>query len=226
MPTLGTPGTSTDFERPLFRCFGKEHHANVFANGSIRLSTLIQCREYEDAERGDRGEGTLTYFSGNCLGDGSDADIQLVAARMGIEIGPDPANLDISQNVTRWSMPDGYVLCTTEVLNEEILAAFGPYCVEIASPWHFFRGLHAAIERQMGISGCQGDRVVYKERILHGTEPWAGPPTVCFQKPLRYRSQREVRGIWFPLNDVVRLDPIVIPCPEVRHLLKPLWLAP
>ena len=63
------PDTSIDFTRPLFRCFDREEYANAFATGEIRLSTLTRCREYENAERGDSGEGTLTYFSGNISGE-------------------------------------------------------------------------------------------------------------------------------------------------------------
>jgi hypothetical protein len=213
--------TAIDFTKPLFRCLDREEYADAFARGEIRISTLSKCREYEESQRGDPGEGMLTYVSGNVVGESADADIQTVASRLNAEIGPEVrGRVDLSGNVHVGRFSDGYLLCLTEVVNDKIMADFGSYCVEISSPWHFFRGLTAAIERTIPLAGGQADRVVYKERILRGVEPWGGPRSVCFQKPVCYRSQREVRGVWFPSAESERLEPLIILCPEVEPYLR------
>src|SRR5688572_23912877 len=69
-----------DFNPPrLFRFFKEEAHADSFSSGSIWISTLSQCRMYENPSRGDPEEGMLDYYSGTVIGNGADSDVQLVA---------------------------------------------------------------------------------------------------------------------------------------------------
>src|SRR4051812_31281980 len=84
----------------VYRFFQEEQHADALVDGLVWLSTLEECRRYEDPARGDRDEGTLTYNTGTITADGDDPTLQLVSQRCGIHIGPGCTNITISNNTS------------------------------------------------------------------------------------------------------------------------------
>lgn len=120
----------------VYRYFREAEHAAALARGEVWISTLNICRNYEDAEQGDKGEGTLEYRTGHIKGDYGDESFEVMARRGGVELKPGATNCTL--NVTRkMRVDDAFVLCMTEERTPQLAKTFGEYCVEIIEPEKF-----------------------------------------------------------------------------------------
>jgi hypothetical protein len=187
----------------IYRFFHEERYADALVDGFVWLSTLEECRRYEDSARGDREEGTLTYNTGTITADGDDPTLQLISQRCGIHIGPGCTNITLWFFSKFRKIPDAWLLCTTEAYAPENMAAFGKYCVEITSVATFFDRLTSAIRREVQIREGAHGAVRYTSRTYRFDEP--EPGALGFVKPPDvFAKQREYRMVWLPLGS----DPV------------------
>lgn len=198
----------------VYRFFNKESEADALAAGNVWISTLQACRRYENAERGDRAEGTTVYATGRIAGDTSDPELALVAKRMGVEIGSNARNVALIDNIVTTHVDDALVLCTTELFDPSSLSqAFGDHCVRISNPVEFFKIVSLSLRRYVVLRGALMGRVVYGPRHHRGLEPYP-PGPLGFVKPPVYAAQHEVRMLWDVHPAQRPLKPGLLDCPE------------
>lgn len=205
-------------ETQIYRYLTRAEYADAFTKGSVQLSTLETCRQYEDEQRGDAGEATQEYKSGFVAGDGNDAALQTVSQRAGIGISGDCLDITMNNNTRVVKLPDAFVLCTTELFDSAKLSrSFGPYCVEISEPFEFFRLVTLRLNKIHCIQNAHFDRVTYRDRSYVGLEDPPGP--LGFVKPPdKYQEQQEVRLFW--IVKTPKIGPFLLECPQVSALCK------
>lgn len=210
---------TTPTPRKVFRFFPTADHANALASGNVWLSTLQTCRGYEDPLRGDKGEASQEFRSSYLQGDGDNPDLQTITQRLGIKVGPTVKNLTIGSGTRVMTLPDAYVLCTTEHFSPENLGdTFGRFCVEIREPDLFCQYVANALNRVTPLTGAQHASVTYRDRIYRDLE--ASPGTLGFVKPADgYAIQKEYRFLWTPKGAPL-LKPFLLPVHETSGLCQ------
>lgn len=203
---------------PIYRFFRLGEHANALCKGHVWLSTLEECRRYEDAEQGDAEEAHHTYHSGFLRGDGTDDEFVQLAQRAGVQIGPGSADNIVWGNTRTEMLSDAFVLCTTtEFTPEKMAASFGTACVRIDKPRRFLDRVTLALRRQHRIREAMLGQVAYKDRSFRSTEP--PPGLLGFVKPAYpYGSQNEVRFLWTSHTRSIR--PFLLDVPSVASLCR------
>jgi hypothetical protein len=185
----------------VYRFCSEEAHADTLCRGGVWISTLEACRGYEDPQRGDKGEGTISYNTGFIRADGSSDVLRLIGARAGIDISPACKDVTLSNNTRRKKLPDAYVVCSTLTFAPERLSeSFGRYCVRIRSPRDFFAAVTERLTWYCKLRSAHLGGVVYQDRHFRGLEAAPGP--VGFVKPSdQYRDQQEFRFLWVPAGN-------------------------
>lgn len=207
--------------KTIFRFFKEKEHAEALCKGDVWLTTLQTCREYDDPLQGDAKEATHTYDGGTSVlhGDGSDLDFVTKAARLGIRVSPDSKDIQISGGFHSFSIPNAYVLCTTQEFNPSKLSdTFGNYCVEISEPKEFFELVSAKLHHTVSLKHGYMGPVTYDKRdhMVHE----ALPAPIGFVKPKDiYSEQKEFRFLWLPA-DKRDIKPLLLSCPEVAKLCR------
>ncbi len=204
----------------IFRFFREYDHAVALSKGDVWISTLEECRAYENASQGDAGEGTMKYaFSGELVIDGFPTPEQKrIAALSGIHIGG-PGKFVISNSTGSHRLPDGLLLCMTENYSPEIFAKdFGEHCVEITDPISFFKHVTIALWERYHITFNDIDRVRYVGRTYRDFDlPDTHPG---FLKPAQgYEHQEEVRMLWLSRHGGA-VTPGLISVPEVAQYCR------
>lgn len=210
-----------DHQGSVYRFFKKEdeEYADAFSQGQLYISTLGNCRAYEDDEQGDKKEAYETYSNHNLVGNGSDTDFVEKAQRSNIGISHGSMFTTINATRTRY-IPDAYVLCTsTDFSPENMSEAIGNgHCVEIRNPRKFFNIVSRKINSISAIRDAGMGKVKYTDRSYAGLDQQPGP--IGFVKPkFPYEKQKEFRFLWI-MENMDKLEPILIDCPEVRKLCK------
>ncbi len=202
----------------VFRFFELEEHAEALLQGHVWISTLETCRRYENAERGDPDEASVIYNSGTIVGDSDNADLQLIAQRSRIGIGPGCTNITLSNNTRSTRIPDAYVLCTTLGADPTTMGDFGKYCVRIARPRSFCERVTAILVRIGSIQQAYAGPVRYADRTYRFLDAEPGP--LGFVKPRdKYAHQREYRMLWLPTG-LKAIQPMGLECGAVRELVS------
>ncbi|VVN71006.1 hypothetical protein PS718_00427 [Pseudomonas fluorescens] len=213
--------TKYQFAGPIFRHFPKEEYALDFSIiGKIRVSTLKVCREYEDHEQGDSGEGTLHYSHDPVTS--HDPNWQEVARRLGMKIGAfDKGSITGCEKHT--VIPNAYVLCLSYIqFDEELCGKFGKHCVQIKDLLFFGNLVYdALVEKFGGVSG-RSAKVRYRDRAYRNLEQ--EPKEIAFIKPEHpFAKQVEYRMVfWCDPGHVY--EPFFLDVPEVRTICK--YLGP
>lgn len=207
-----------EHQTSVYRFFPEEWQADALTKGKVWLSTLNQCRAYEDPKQGDAKEAFEIYNSGYAVGGSNNPEFVERARRSGISIGPGCSNITISNNTSERAISDAYILCTTTNFSPEKLNnTFGNYCVEITDPRKFFIIVSNYLNMQLPIKQAVAGKVIYKDRIYRGLEERPGP--IGFVKPPDlYAEQKEFRFLWIPNSDI--LNPFLLDCPNVSSLCK------
>lgn len=203
----------------VYRYFEDETHAESLVGGKVYLSTLKECRGYENPQRGDKEEGYEHYHNpGMISGLGSDFSVAEQAARLGIRVDP-RTKVVISGGLRTSSLYDAYVLCTTVgFANEDLTADFGEYCVEIRDVEKFTNIVGLALSEYVPDTHCAIGEVKYKERSFSGLEP--SPGRLGFVKPPDlYSNQKEFRFVYY-VPDGWDIAPIILNCPDVIPLVS------
>lgn len=217
--SLNTLVLLDEHKESIYRFFSEEWQADSLACGDVWLSTLKQCRTYENPEQGDPEEAHEIYNSGHAVGGSNDLELVEQARRSGIFIGPGCSNITINNNTRVTSISDAFVLCTTINFSPEKLNdTFGKYCVEITNPMEFFVSISESLNTQYTIKEAAAGRVIYKDRNYSGMEIPPGP--IGFVKPPDlYANQEEFRFLWLP-EDSAELKPFLMKCPNISSLCK------
>lgn len=217
--TEGTLSNLLERNLSVFRYFDEAWKADALAAGDVWVSTLGECRKYENSAQGDREEAHETYNSGYIRGNGDNPALVEIGRRCGIEIGPGCQNITLSNNTRITSIPDAYVLCTTRgFVDGRLTEDFGQYCVEITNPMLFFQCVSSKLMSDIAMSSVAAGEVIYSDRYYRGLQKPPGP--IGFVKPAdQYASQNEFRFLWVPrsTND---LSPFLLPVPEVASICR------
>ena len=125
----------------------------------------------------------------------------------------------MSNNTHHTSLPDAYVLCTTDNFSPDNLSdTFGNYCVKINNPSLFFKLITNTLIQKYDISDSAIGKVIYKDRYYQHTE--TAPGAIGFVKPKdKYHSQREVRLMWVP-KTTNSIQPFSLVCQDVASLCE------
>ena len=187
--------------------------------GRIWISTLESCRKAEEPDRGDPGEGTLTYHSGVITGHGTDPRLQATAQRLRVSIGQEAEDITFEDCTSEISIPDAFVLCLTERFEPDAMEGIGKFAVEITDPRTFFRRVTAELRQQRPIRNWSYRAVTYTSRTYRELEPAPRAGVSFIKPPDPYAKQQEVRGVWqtYTMQDC---QPFLLNCPAVRRLLR------
>lgn len=201
----------------IYRYFREAEHATDFASGKVWISTLNSCRTYEDAERGDKEEGTLEYRTGHIKGDYGDKSFETMARRGGVELKLGATNCTL--NATRkMRIDDAFVLCMAEERTPQLAKTFGEYCVEIIEPEKFFMLISSRLMDAQKVKECVFGRVNYQARDFSGLEE--PPGDIGFVKPVdRYCDQKEVRFLW-TVERGMEIKSFSLEVPEIARLCR------
>lgn len=205
----------------IYRFFGNELHAAEFIEGRIRISTLEACRGYEDPRRGDKGEATWEYNSGDVRGSSQDPAVRYVAERSGILLGEGSAKGEIflSNNTTYTKIPDAFVLCFTMNNSANFAAGtFGEHGVLLKNPPALFEKITKQISKEIPLKRVAMGRVEYRERFQYSLQ--SDPRHIAFVKtPDQYADQVEYRMLWVPRSDA-GITPLIVNCGPIRSISK------
>ncbi|WP_280564927.1 hypothetical protein [Chromohalobacter sp. 48-RD10] len=202
----------------IYRFFDSAFHAADFLEGRIRVSTLEACRGYEDPRRGDKGEGTWTYKSGDIKGAADNPAVRYVAERIGVKVegvGGAKTELSISNNTAHTKMTDAFVLCFT-MNNTAGFASgtFGEHGVRVIHPQTLFQRITKEIQKSHSLSYSGMGRVEYKERLQVSLQ--SDPRHIAFIKtPDQYADQVEFRMLWVPQANK-KISPFFVSCGRIQ----------
>lgn len=203
----------------LYRFFDEERYAEDFMRGGIWISTLESCRNAEEPDRRDVGEGTLIYNTGTVTGDGDDPRLQAIARRADFYVHPGARGTTFINCESRVKVLDSYVLCLTERFEPDAMEGIGKFAVEITDPHVFFRRVTAELRQHRPIRNWTYRAVTYTSRTYRELET-PPPADVSFIKPPDpYAKQQEVRGVWQTYT-MRNCQPFLLRCPAVRPLLR------
>jgi hypothetical protein len=185
-------------DRPLYRFFREEKHADDLRLGSVWISTLETCRRHEDPQQGDQGEGIHQYSISHVQGGSGDKEFERMAAQAGIHlaVGAGAQNVTIREHVSVNRLIDAYVICTTEQFDPAKLSpTFGEHCVRISSALRFFQAVNQRLLPFIDCKEAVLAPITYSDR--HYADRQTPPGLLGFVKPSdMYADQQEVRAMW------------------------------
>ncbi len=153
---------------PLYRFFKSKERAKTFLEGKIWVSTLQECRNYEDAQQGDKGEGTSFFTTSIHTNGGRLTTPQLEAAMHGgVYIHPDNIGITINSIEYHREIDNGYLLCTTSdpklLMQQSLEWQYGVELLLPADELHCI--LTNAFQRQgINIAHCKHGWADYKTK--------------------------------------------------------------
>jgi hypothetical protein len=201
---------SLTFRGPVYRHITEKRFADQFVTGeSIWVSTFQRCREYEDAEQGDAGEGMLLHRINSASS--RDPGFESIARVWGIK-NEGGGEVTITNSHTFFRVEDAYVVCfSLEVFGPVLKSKFGENVVKVHDVEEFARRLELEMRKVVPTVrfGLGLGPVTYSNRFYQDYE--TPPGDVHFVKPeVPFKSQREYR--------------IVILC-EKGHQYKPFAIS-
>jgi hypothetical protein len=198
-------------------------------NGSILVSTFARCRQAENLQAQDIGEGRRTIGSLPGVTYPTSREAAFLIAgdpNASIRVGPGGIRLEGSNAVRRTErVPDAFVLCLSALANDsQIKARFGSACIGIVNLDAFVELVDNELRKQVTpivLSDCVIDSVEYSSRdITYRDFPTKG---VAFIKPLGtpayFEVEHEVRAVWLPEGNAP-IDRRILEIPAVRPFLQ------
>lgn len=218
-------------EKPLYRFFETEEYADAFFNGSVRVSTLKKCREYDDPQQGDKDEGSSIYKHNPIIIKDriiTENEIQALL-HAGIDLGLKAGDFcrgsyEVFGNTHTRYIPDGYILCTTD--DKESIVRISPewrYGIQInITPKQLFEVLSNSFLRH-GIKLTQGRFGWARYDLDRIYNDFKYPPKdLAFIKPSFHKEQSEFRFFWLADTNHT-YNPIFLDCPELKDYLTKLY---
>lgn len=209
---------------PLYRLFEEEWQAESLLNGKIWISTLEQCRNFEDNQQGDKHEGSSIFnFSMNAINRYPTNEERKHALYCGIDIGPNcHAFIGNAKRINQIS--NGFILCTTNnplALQKQSNA--WKYGVKIDLPPRKFAYLLFISMLREGIELSStfhhGWTKYGSERNYYSLE--TEPQRLAFLKPQEHENQSEYRFFVMATENFKYPEKgILINCPEIIQYLS------
>ena len=178
------------FKGPVYRHIPDKNFADKFVTGeSIWVSTFQACRNYEDAEKGDAGEGTMLHRIGDISSD--DAGFQSVADNLGIVNRA--GRMRIKNGNGFFRAHDAYVVCFSHrVFEDDLKQKFGKYAVRVADIDEFAFRLAIEMRKVVPVIRHGVGAVVYADRSYKDYD--TPPGDIHFVKPtVPFKVQDEYR---------------------------------
>lgn len=184
----------------IYRYIKEEIYAEKMMKGYLYISTFQNCRDYEEAERGDKYENYLRYSSGTVSGKPNDPAVKHIAENLGISFGDSSeGDIHISHCVHNIRYKDALVLCTSTDYTSAMMDKFGKHCIAITNVPLFYKLVSEfLIENYSVYRGIAGS-TIYNDRWYSGLEK---PPKshIELMKPKIYAWQKEFRLVWHPFQ--------------------------
>lgn len=201
----------------IYRFLPEENYAEALCKGLVWLSTLENCRSYENPFRGDDQEGTEEYFSGTIKGDATDSRVRTVASRL-FNSPVQGGHFSISNCKSIRKIPNAFVICTTAKYDpEKFNRVFGSFCVEISFPMTFHELISKRLAEMFSISENAFGPIKYQSRGYYHLEAPPGP--IGFVKPQKYKNDHEYRSMWI-MKDLLDLKPFLLSVPEIKSFCR------
>lgn len=212
---------------PVYRFLSKKEYVEDFVQGKIRLSTLGHCRIMENEYARDEDEGKINPFissktvkNTNSVEDKAFLDDLRSLGGFDFE---DCTNIRLDNVQFGPSfLPDAFVLCASNEINDHAIQTFGKYCVKIHYP-HLF-GYYVYLHlRSLDISyafKCEkvsygNQEVDFANKAIHSR--------VGFEKVQRFEPEDEFRFLFF--TDTNNVEPQFIQVPEVNKICEIIQLV-
>lgn len=189
----------------VYRFFERESYADDFVRGRMRIGTFSSIIELSDNVRGDKGEGSIEYYSGAISGRSEDSKVRYIASQSGIS-AENIGNLTIV-NCSSRRFQDAYLMSLTHTYRPEDMQYFGKYCVKIVNSTTLMRLIADALPIEEGV--LLYNRVQYRERLYSGVEVLCTHPALIKPPTPEYLRQNETRAVWIP-NHPHTLSPVFI----------------
>jgi len=182
--------------------------SSLILEGSIRVTTLMACRNAENQWARDAGEGTKTTTS---LPGRNSLNALGLAKLLGVDpgvigcSGQNAVVTDGSNAVHRTErIEDAFLFCASALENDSFMKKrYGDGCVKIKDPVAFFelvdKGLRRAVAPR-AVGQCVVDDVEYAARTNNYRDHTS--KHCAFIKPpggkSNFEGELEVRAVWFP----------------------------
>ena len=214
-------------QRVLFR-YDRPNVSSSILGGSIRVTTLMACRNAENQWARDAGEATKTITSlpGRNSLNALDLAKLLGVDPRGIEVsGQNAVVTDGSNAVHRTErIEDAFLFCTSALENDSFMKRrFGDGCVKIKDPVAFFDLIDQELRRALApraLGQCVVDDVEYTVRTNNYRDHTS--KHCAFIKPRggesNFERELEVRAVWVPQGFTVVPMPLRIP--DVKEMLE------
>ena len=173
--------------RTIYRYCDTANHAKALARGYVWLGTLQRCRQYENKQQGDPGEGLNYYHTSTVTSE--DKDFQQLARASGFGIPPNAIRSRIRDNLIIEPVSmfnDAFVLCTSLRFDPRAFAAAwnAPHCGEITDAGRFLDLVIPRLSQHF-----RGD-VEGKIRWDHLSGAWSHHPQMPSLSPKDMRGRR------------------------------------
>ncbi|MFL1502138.1 hypothetical protein ACI77N_13220 [Pseudomonas sp. S191] len=179
------------FVGPIYRHVTKDSYADQFVTGeSIRVSTFQTCRDYEDEEQGDPGEGHMYHLNTHITDD--HPRFHELTSQFGMDLRG-AEGVVFGNNLRRDVVSDAYVICfSLEVFGEDLRKKFGGYPVRVNDITAFMWPLLRAMNKVVPVHTWLYGPAVYHDRMYLDFD--APPGHICLVKPpFPFKPQREFR---------------------------------
>jgi len=184
-PSLSVPPSR------VYRYFDKEEFADGLCEGRLRLSTLARCRTIEDKERNDAAEATHRYYVEHMVGGTEQADN--LRDRFGLDLHPTSV---VGYTIFERKMHDAILFCTSLRFDQQTLARFGAYCVEIRELAEVQRALTQEIKKVCPTHASIYGPVRYGARDVDGIPALGKQAPMGMLKDQRFSRDEEFRFLW------------------------------
>ncbi|WBF19837.1 hypothetical protein [Halomonas elongata] len=203
----------------VYRFLDTDYYRAELLSGRVRISTLEACRGYENPKRGDKGEGSWTYFSGHVQGDGDDPALQYVAQRSSISVDRSCRDITISECQSYTRIPDAFVLCWTLYSGDGFAdGELGGYGVKLSSPRKLMNLIGHELNQRFKLRNAMMGAVSYRRRVQYSLEE--DPCHIAFVKePDGYADQVEFRMLWVP-ELLTNLKPVVVNVGDISDITR------
>ena len=200
-------------KKTIYRYMHEEEYIDMFAEGKIKVSTLDNCRKYENQEQGDSEEAKETFVVSHMTE--KDPNFHKKANQLGMSFG-NCSNVTITNCTSTNHLPNGFIICTTSRRDDEKFAKdFGRFCVKINDADKFFALVNNEIQKEFKLLGGDHKRVVYREQNYKDDE--LPPGKIGFVKRQKYTWQEEYRFLWLPHN-FNQCETLYLDIPALKNL--------
>lgn len=210
---------------PVFRNFNKKEYALDFYSGKkIRISTLQCCRKLENASARDENEGKLSLWTSPREIDKSNSKNHSVYVddlkyTSGIElINCENISIGHSTRTSPITLPNAYVLCTSNSKSEYLKKIYGKFCIKINQPYLFSYYVFLKLRNLNNVQQLIAKKLDYDENPIdiNNTNIISN---IGFKKHLKFKPEDEFRMLFHSSADQY-INPVFVKVPEIKKLCE------